>query len=220
MNFDSVIFDVDGTLWDAVDPTAEGFSLASEGFEFGPKHFSRETVLRELGKPLQVIFEDLYPEIKKTYKDENKLREIFHDLGERSVREEYAVIRRKGALAYPFLTETLAELKKHVPLYIVSNCEKGYIELFMEMTGTRDMFSGWLCFGDTGKEKDHTIKALADSFGLKAPCYVGDIENDAICAGKAGVPFIWASYGFGYVSKDLYYGKLNEFRDIKNFIIG
>ena len=66
MNFDSVIFDVDGTLWDAVDPTAEGFSRASYGFEFGPKHFSRETVLRELGKPLSVIFEDLYPEIRET----------------------------------------------------------------------------------------------------------------------------------------------------------
>ena len=220
MNFDSVIFDVDGTLWDAVDPTAEGFSRASYGFEFGPKHFSRETVLRELGKPLSVIFEDLYPEIRETYKSEDRVKAVLDEIGERSKNEEYAAIRREGGKPYPFLKETLIELKKHVSLYIVSNCEKGYIELFMEKTGTESYFSGWLCHEDTGRDKDYTIRALADSFGLKAPCYTGDIENDAVCSKKAGLPFIWAAYGFGNVKKELYYRKIDEFREIKDIIIG
>ena len=118
------------------------------------------------------------------------------------------------------MAETVSSIAEHIPVYIVSNCEKGYTELFLDKTGMRDIFKGWLCFGDTGLDKDRTIAMLMDNCGLKKSCYVGDIKNDALCSKRAGIPFIWASYGFGGVPEELFYRKINDIRELKDIFIG
>lgn len=84
----------------------------------------------------------------------------------------------------------------------------------------RDIFKEWLCFGDTGLDKDRTIAMLMDNCGLKKSCYVGDIKNDALCSKRAGIPFIWASYGFGGVPEELFYRKIDDIRELKDIFIG
>ena len=37
-------------------------------------------------------------------------------------------------------------------------------------------------------------------FGLQAPVYVGDTPGDLTASQGAGVPFIFATYGFGQLS--------------------
>ena len=46
-------------------------------------------------------------------------------------------------------------------------------------------------------KKAQNIRLICDRNGLKAPVYVGDTVWDAEACEAAGVPFIYASYGFG-----------------------
>lgn len=80
---------------------------------------------------------------------------------------------------------------------IVSNCQSGYIELFLRKTGLEPYITDTECYGDTGKNKDENIRLVVERNSLKHPVYVGDTQGDCDAAAKAGVPFVFASYGFG-----------------------
>lgn len=100
---------------------------------------------------------------------------------------------------YPQLEETLKNLSARFPLFIVSNCQAGYIEVFLQATGFGHYFKGHLCPGDTGMAKAENIMKIRDDFDLKDPVYVGDTLGDFNACRKADIPFIFAEYGFGEV---------------------
>ena len=80
---------------------------------------------------------------------------------------------------------------------IVSNCQSGYIELLYAKTGFEKYFDYHLCPGDTNLLKADNIKILAKKCGMNNPVYIGDTHMDEEASNKAGVPFIFAAYGFG-----------------------
>ena len=75
-------------------------------------------------------------------------------------------------------------------MFIVSNCQSGYIELFLKKTGLAPYVTDTECFGDTGMKKAENIRLVVARNGLQQPVYVGDTKGD-------GVPFVHAVYGFG-----------------------
>ena len=87
---------------------------------------------------------------------------------------EHDLLRAMGAPVYDGLEETLKELNKRYPLFVVSNCQAGYIELVFEKTGLGKYFTGHLCPGDSGEAKAANIRSIAKKYQLKAPVYVGD----------------------------------------------
>lgn len=219
MRFDSLIFDIDGTLWDSTYAVAASFSEASAEFPYGKKTFTREKIMGEQGLPLKTIFADLYPEIDELIKEDPKAAEEMMDaINTVSTRYEYDYLREHGGRVFDGVKETLEYLSSKLPLFIVSNCEKGYIEIMTETSGIQQYFKDWFCYGDTNAEKDVTIGRIVEKHGLKAPVYIGDIRNDALSSKKAGVPFIWAAYGFGNVTEDLYCEKIDDFRELKELI--
>ncbi len=221
MRFDSLIFDIDGTLWDATAGVAASFSEASKEFEFGEKHFTREMICSEVGQPLKTIFTDLYPELGPIIDtDPDRADKIMQRINTVSTRYEYAYLKEHGGSMFPGTYETLSQLSSRIPLFIVSNCEKGYIELMTESCGIQHFFKDWLCFGDTGQEKDVSMRILCEKYGLSSTAYIGDIKNDALSSRKAGIPFIWAAYGFGEVPQELYCEKINDIRELTKLIIG
>ena len=60
------------------------------------------------------------------------------------------------------LAETLSKLKEKYPLFIVSNCEDGYIDSFFLSSGLSEMFSDYEYIGRTGKEKPENIKMVVE----------------------------------------------------------
>lgn len=219
MRFDSLIFDIDGTLWDATSAVAASFSEASAELPFGKKLFTREQIKKELGLPLNVIFMHLYPELQSLmHTDPQHAEELLARLNRISTEAEYAYLEAHGADMYPGVPETLKFLADRLPLFIVSNCEKGYIELMTRVCGIDRYFTDHLSYGDTESEKDINIRMLAERYKLKAPAYIGDIEKDALSSRRAGVQFIWAAYGFGSVGQELYCEKIDDFRELKNII--
>lgn len=187
---DSIIFDVDGTLWDSTDIVAKAWNCV----------IAEETDLSPTltGGDLKKLFGRLLEDIAAVvFASEPKERQL--ELIDLCCQEEHRALLRTPAPTYPALRETLAVLAQSYRLFIVSNCQGGYIEVFLKATGLSEYFEGHLCPGDTGRPKADNIAETVRRYGLRSPVYVGDTAGDCRAAGEAGVPFIYASYGFGTV---------------------
>ncbi len=188
---DGVIFDLDGTMWDSTASLVEPWNKAFS--EFGiESSFTKEDMMGVMGLSIEDIGKSFLPE-----KSDAERAEIM----KRAVELEALSLAEHGGELYPELAKTLKNLKEDYKLFIVSNCEDGYIESFFASSGLGDMFSDYEYIGRTGKEKAENIKMIVERNGLKCAVYVGDTEKDRISAQDAGISFIHAAYGFGTTSK-------------------
>lgn len=189
---DSIIFDVDGTLWDSTDVVAKAWTDYLRQKEQIDLTITAGQLKTLFGKPLAEIAALVFPE----YPENEQLRLI-----DGCCEAEHALLHITGAPLYEDLEKALQILSAQYPLYIVSNSQCGYIELFLEKTGFAKYFQVHLCNGDTGLDKGSNIRQITDQNGLKDPVYVGDTMGDFEACRKAGVPFVLAEYGFGEVSE-------------------
>ena len=120
---------------------------------------------------------------------------------EEVLRGENAYVAEHGGVLYPGVPETLAVLSARYPLFIVSNCQDGYIEAFFQAHGLGGYFTDYEDPGRTGKPKGDNIRLVMERNGLKRPLYIGDTQGDRNAAAQAGVPFLHAAYGFGRVEE-------------------
>ena len=205
MNFESLIFDIDGTLWDSRALVAEGYNaqLQDEGME----RFSvdAEILKTVFGKVMTEIADILFKELPEQQR---------YPLLERCMERENEYLHQAASaeIGYPKVKETLEELVKKHRLFIVSNSQSGYPQLCIEKMGLSDLISGHLCFGDTGTCKGETIKKLMKDHNITSACYVGDTQGDLDAAELAGMPFIYCAFGFGQV--DHYWKKIDTFSDL------
>ena len=187
---DGIIFDVDGTLWDSTDVVAIAYNLILEKYTDTRVDGAR---LKQLfGKPMDVIFQSLIPDATE---EERK------DIVEQCLIAEEEQIEEKHPVPYDGVKEMLQILSEKYPLFIVSNCQCGYIEQFLRLTGNEKYITDTLCFGQTGTSKGQTILKLMEKNNLKHSVYVGDTQGDADACKEAGIPFIFAEYGFGSVKE-------------------
>lgn len=188
---DSMIFDVDGTLWDATEIVAGAWTDIARR-EYDPKTTITAPQLRGLfGRLLPDIAAALFP--RETPKRQMELIEICCEA------EHQALLKTPKAPIYPGLEETLQVLSKKYRLFIVSNCQAGYIEVFLRCTGFAPYFQDHLCPGDTGRPKGDNITAIIQKHHLDSPVYIGDTKGDQQASQQAGIPFVYASYGYGQV---------------------
>ncbi|WP_455535643.1 HAD family hydrolase [Roseburia inulinivorans] len=189
-----IIFDMDGTLWDSAANVAESWNLAIKQDGTVDKKLTEQDIQGVMGKTMDVIADILFPELEK---------EVRMKLLDRCCSMENDYLREHGGVLYPKLEETLSELKEKYPLYIVSNCQSGYIEAFLDHYGFRKYFEDIECYGNNLKQKGDNIRLLADRNGLTEAVYVGDIQGDYDASCHAGVGFIHAAYGFGTIAADV-----------------
>ena len=187
---DSIIFDVDGTLWDSTDVVARAWTQYLREKEHMEIEITSQKLMTLFGQLLPDIAKALFPDLS----EEEQLRVI-----DACCQAEHEALLKECAPLYEDLEQTLQKLSAEYPLFIVSNCQAGYIEVFLQATGFSKYFKGHLCPGDTGMAKAENITRLVDDYHLNSPVYVGDTMGDYEACRKAGVPFIFASYGFGNV---------------------
>jgi phosphoglycolate phosphatase len=188
--FDSIIFDLDGTLWDSTGNVAKAWQLAMTQVDYADEIMTQERVRSITGLAYNVIFDRLFPDL-----DNEKRRALMAICA----KNELDFLHEHGGELYPQLEATLEYLFGKYKLFIVSNCQNGYIEVFLRISGTARYFAGHQCYGTKGNPKAENIKDIVNDHALKAPVYVGDTMGDYESATKAGVPFIFADYGFGKV---------------------
>lgn len=191
--FDGLLFDLDGTLWDSTHTVAEAWSAVMARTSpptAAPRLVTTADVAGLMGRSREEIARALFPSLAAA-EQEALLLACFAE-------EERAVHARGGRL-FPGVVEGLAELAGRYPLFIVSNCEIGYIESFLAWSGLAPRFRDHECHGNTGAGKAENLRRVVARNSLRAPLYVGDTEGDRQAALQAGVPFVHAAWGFGQV---------------------
>lgn len=187
---DALIFDLDGTLWDAAAASTYGWNVALE--KLGAA--ARVTVadIRSVsGKPFHECVSTLLPELAPLDEMTVSLIDECEQLG----------IETMGGGLYEGVREGLKELSRHHGLFIVSNCPAWYLEAFFRITDLRGYFADWDCYGASGLPKAEMLQSLVCRHALESAFYVGDTQGDFHAARSAGMCFIHAAYGFGTVSE-------------------
>ena len=204
MKPESLIFDIDGTLWDSRSIIVEGYNqvLTAAGHE--DLCVTAEDLKRLFGKTMKEIADIMLTSLPE--EERYPLMEKCIDTGDARLLNDPCDI------GYPGVKETLEELHKRYRLFIVSNSQLGYPETTMEKLGITHLFQGHLCFGNTGTDKGTTIRILMEQHGIENAVYIGDTQGDYEAAVKAGLPFVWATFGFGV--PDGYDAKIDSFCEL------
>ena len=206
MRFDSIILDVDGTIWDTTPIVARAWNKVIDELFPQVPHVTADILKGQFGKTMDVIGRNLFGGLGP--EEQKKL------LDRCCIEEQLALEENVEDITYEGVVQTIRDLAGHVPLFIVSNCQAGYIELVIKKLGITDYITDFECFGNNGLTKDKNIRLVVERNGLKAPVYVGDTQGDLEACKLAGVPFIWAEYGFGKVCEKDIAGKVNRFSEL------
>lgn len=203
-NTDALIFDMDGTLWDAVDTYAEIWNMAfeREGIE---QRITRNDLLALIGTPIDDIIRHFVPA--------DQVEHLLQVIAGLVVTE----LPRLGGRLYEGVQEGIATLAQHYQLFMLSNCDELELPIFVRYAGIEPYITDTLAYGNTHLRKADNMRLLAEKYHLQHPVYVGDTDSDCSEAHRAGVPFVWMSYGFGTTDRaQLQY---DNFSDMVNHFI-
>src|ERR1700744_1154399 len=199
---DSLIFDMDGTLWDAVDTYAQSWNIVFR--EMGiDKVIKREEQVKMIGWEGRKVISHVMPDFS-----EEKRQAIYAIVNER----RRMLLPQTGGVLYDGVKEGLKMLAEKYPVFIVSNCAKGIIRLFIDWAGINEHIIDEIAYGTNYMPKHHNIQLLIERHKLQSPVYVGDTEGDGEQSRLAGIPFVFVSYGFGETDDhDLRFDSFNDF---------
>ncbi|MBQ8621968.1 MAG: HAD family hydrolase [Oscillospiraceae bacterium] len=204
MNTESLIFDIDGTLWDSRARVAEGYNIQLKAEGLDHLCVTKDDLTPLFGKVMTAIADSILASVPK---------EARYGMMQRLMdTENEHLVRMPCDFGYPNVKQTMERLSKKHRLFIVSNSQCGYPDICIEKLGLTGLIEGHLCFGDTGTEKGETIRRLMKEHKIQSAAYIGDTQGDLDAAAAAGIPFIFASYGFGNPTH--WDAKIEKFEDL------
>ena len=190
------VFDIDGTLWNPTTVCTRAYTAAAEEWmrehDWTPEEDFRITedlMRRQFGKPIAEVRDNLFWPFPI---------EARNDMIRKVDRIQIEMLKADPPPAFDGTEETLRYLcNQGCKLFIVSNCEAGYIPTMLECTGLGPYFTDMIAYADTGLLKADNLKLIIERNNLRDPVYVGDTLGDEIATHEAGIPFYYAAYGFG-----------------------
>ncbi len=188
LSFDSIVFDLDGTLWDTCSTCAIAWNNVLQRNQIPFRQILAEDVRAVTGKPHETCIRQTFLGLP-----EDTLQLILTQ----TMEEDNRLVGEKGGELYLGVKDKLPKLAQAYPLFIVSNCQAGYIETFLDWTGFSLLFRDFECWGNTGRTKTDNLGDLIRRNGLKNPLMVGDAEGDQKAARDCGIAFAFVQYGFG-----------------------
>lgn len=202
-----IIFDMDGTLWDSAEGVAKSWTeVVKEEYPKLPE-VTTEDIKSVMGKTMDVIARILFPTLP--------VDEQLELLDKCCIREnDYLALH--GGVLYPEIEDTLIKLQDDYNLYIVSNCQSGYIEAFLQYYDFEKYFEDIECYGNNQLSKGENIKLVVERNHLDKAVYVGDIQGDYEATMEAGLTFIHAAYGFGDISEPVM--AIQKFSDLPEVV--
>jgi len=207
MKIDSIIFDLDGTMWDSTDSIIGSWNETISKYDEVKNKLTVDDMKSVMGLVVKDIALKFFPYLEEEY-------------GLKIVKQccinECNYLEKNGAILYDKLEETLNELSKKYKLFIVSNCQCGYIESFFKSHRLKKYFTDYENSGRTGLTKGENIKLIIKRNNLFNSVYVGDTEGDLKASRAAGIPFIYAEYGFGQAEEYDYV--INNFNELLNLV--
>jgi phosphoglycolate phosphatase len=187
---DSIIFDLDGTLWDASASCTGAWNEALKQTGYGDHILNEEMIKSFSGLKIENVFDQFFQFIPK---------DGHAALLSSYKQQESRVMKSNGGILYPHVKMVLGKLREKLKLFIVSNCLSGYIENFIALNEFSETFIDFECSGNTNLSKSENIQLLIRRNNLIAPVYAGDTIWDYEASVSNQIPFIYAAYGFGKV---------------------
>ena len=130
MTYDAFIFDMDGTLWDAVDGYCDVWNATIDAFGIACPRIDRDRLFTQMGQPLDVIMDALIPGDYDREAFMARMREL-----------EAEIVPRRGGVLYPRVREVIEELRRRgAHISLVSNCGASGLRNFFAFTGLGDLF--------------------------------------------------------------------------------
>jgi phosphoglycolate phosphatase len=204
---DSLIFDMDGTLWDAVDTYARSWNdvFGELGIDIT---VNRDNLAKMVGWEGKKVISVIMPDF-----DDERRKEIYGLVN----AKRHEILPVHGGVLYDGVKAGLHRLAQKYPLFILSNCAKGIIRLFIDWAGIDEHITDEMAHGINFMPKSHNIKLLTDKHGLKNPVYIGDTSGDSEQSRLAGIPFVLMTYGFG--DTDDYDLKFDDFKSFTDYFM-
>lgn len=211
MKYKNLIFDLDGTLWDSRATIIKIWNDVLNKHGLIKKDLKPEDMNQYMGLLADHILKDMVPGISDQL--------IFEVLSE-IVQEENKILHKYGGILYEGVEKTLKNLAKSHSLFIVSNCQDGYIESFLAFNNFGDLFTDFESYGRTRKPKAENIKLIMERNNLstESTVYIGDTQTDYNSAKMNHLPFIFCGYGFGKLETPEYQPSVSKFPDIEFYI--
>lgn len=209
MKFKNLIFDLDGTLWDSRKSIVVNWNLVLSEYNLLQTPIVEADMNKYMGLLIDDVLRDMYPDIS-----DEILKKVIQDIK----KIENKSLIENGGILYKGVDETLRSLKNGHNLFIVSNCQDGYIESFLKYFGFEELFSDYESYGKTGKPKSENIRLLMErnKLSIYDSVYIGDTETDYKAAASNNLEFIFCNYGFGYVDSDVH--EISELAELSGYI--
>jgi pyrophosphatase PpaX len=184
-NYDTYLFDADGTLFDTIDLICNCFQYVAG--KYTGKTLAREKIIRGIGLPL-------FDQIAHHMGDSADHTMIADDY-----RDYQMTILETSVSLFPDVPETLQALKNAgKQLGIVTSRKRPSLELMLSATGTENYFDVLVTPEDTGRHKPHAEPVLKAMALLKAEkartVFIGDALYDICSGAEAGVDTVFVTW--------------------------
>lgn len=189
MKYDTIIFDLDGTLLNTLDDLKESLNVALTTYGYETR--SLEEVRRFVGNGVRKLVERSLP-VNSTEEEIDQCLTTF--------KEHYELNMQNNTRPYDGIMELLLDLNRYnFKMAIVSNKYDAAVkELAKEYFG--NLFPVAIGESATVKRKpapDSVFAAIKElGADIKSTVYVGDSETDVQTAKNAGLPCIGVTWGF------------------------
>jgi phosphoglycolate phosphatase len=185
---DAVVFDLDGTLWDTSASCAVAWNRVLARHRIPFRTITEHDVRGVTGRPHEECIRAVFAGLSEAH---------IATLAAETQTEDNAAIAELGGELFGDVEPGIRRLAARYPLYIVSNCQRGYIETFFQWSRLGGYFRDFECWGNTGLSKPQNLRVLIDRNQLRHPVFVGDTPGDQTAARDCQIPFLHAAYGFG-----------------------
>ena len=187
MKYDSVIFDLDGTLLDTIEDLSDSMNYALAAHNMKTRTLSE--IRAFVGNGMLNLAKKAVPEGT----DEEALSSVL-----KTFMERYKEHSQDKTKPYDGIIPLLTSLKERgIPTAVVSNKADYAVQLLMPkyFGDLIDVAIGELS-GVARKPEPDTVRLATERMGVKNPVYVGDSEVDVLTAKNAGIDGIFVTWGF------------------------
>ena len=198
-----IIFDMDGTLWDASANIAAAYNEYLQEKKGWNDYCSEHDLRAVAGMEIAEIARALFPQLPEQEQMDLTMGCMAHE-------NDYLSVH--GGVLYPDVEQVLKKLSARHMLMIVTNAADGYVDAMFSAHHLRQYFTDFETHGRTGLSKGENIALIMSRNDIADAWYVGDTLKDQQACEATGVPFIYAAYGFGEASR--WQARIEQFHDL------